>query len=95
MSKQAEKFNKGEIIIYQPKTGGPRIEVELKEETVWLTQAQMAGLFGKTIPTINKHIKNLFSEGELAQNSVIRKFRITAADGKEYVTNFYNLKSII
>ena len=93
--KEKEKFNKGEIIIYQPKTGGPRFEVELKEETVWLTQAQMARLFGKTIPTINEHIKNIFSEGELAQNSVIRKFRITASDGKMYETNFYNLDVII
>jgi len=95
MPKNTKQFNKGEIIIYQPKTGGPRFEVELKEETVWLTQKQMTFLFAKNIKTINEHIKNIFKEGELNEKSVIRKSRITAADGKEYVTNFYNLDVII
>jgi death-on-curing family protein len=95
MAKEKEKFNKGEIIIYQPKTGGPRFEVELKEETVWLAQKQMAFLFAKDVRTINEHIKNIFKEGELSEKSVIRKFRITAEDGKEYVTNLYNLDVII
>jgi len=95
MSKKVEKFNKGEIIIYQLKTGGPRFEVELKEETVWLNQKQMASLFSKDVRTINEHIKNIFKEGELSEKSVIRKFRITAVDGKKYTTNFYNLDVII
>ncbi|MDD5433762.1 MAG: RhuM family protein [Candidatus Pacebacteria bacterium] len=95
MDKKQEKFNKGEIIIYQPKTGGPRFEVELNEETVWLNQKQMSFLFAKDVRTINEHIKNIFKEGELSEKSVIRKSRITAADGKEYVTNFYNLDVII
>jgi death-on-curing family protein len=69
--------------------------VHLKEETVWLTQKQMAVLFDKGIPTINEHIKNIFKEGELKENAVIRKFRITAADRKTYETNFYNLDVII
>ena len=69
--------------------------MRLEEETVWLTQKQMALLFDKGIPTINEHIKKVFKEGELNENSVIRKFRITASDGKTYETNFYNLDVII
>jgi len=87
-------FQKGEIIIYKSKDG-PKLEVRLEEDTVWLTQKQMALLFDKGIPTINEHIKNIFKEGELDENSVIRKFRITASDGKSYETNFYNLDIII
>ena len=75
--------------------GQTKIEVKVENETVWLSQSQMADLFQKTVPTINEHIKNVFLEGELAKNSVIRKFRITAADGKKYETNFYNLDVII
>lgn len=67
----------------------------MEDDTVWLTQKQMALLFDKGIPTINEHIKNIFKEGELQENSVIRKFRITASDGKSYETNFYNLDVII
>ncbi|MFN4212627.1 MAG: RhuM family protein [Microgenomates group bacterium] len=89
-----EEFKKGEIIIYKSKDG-PQLEVRLEEETVWLTQKQMALLFDKGIPTINEHIRNIFKEGELKEDSVIRKFRITAADGKTYETNFYNLDVII
>ncbi len=89
-----EEFKKGEIVIYKTKEG-PKLEVRLEEDTVWLTQKQMALLFDKGVPTINEHIKNIFKEGELKENSVIRKFRITAADGKTYETNFYNLDVII
>ena len=89
-----QEFQKGEIIIYKSKEG-PKIEVRLQENTVWLTQKQMALLFEKGTPTINEHIKNIFKEGELQENSVIRKFRITASDGKKYETNFYNLDVII
>jgi len=89
-----DNFNKGEIIIYTTKDG-PKLEVRLEEDTVWLTQKQMALLFNKGIPTINEHIKNIFKEGELDENTVIRKFRITASDGKTYENNFYNLDVII
>ena len=78
-----QKFQKGEIVIYKSKEG-PELKVRLEDETVWLTQKQMAMLFDKGIPTINEHIKNIFKEGELKENSVIRKFRITAADGKTH-----------
>lgn len=93
--KKIEQFNKGEIIIYKPKSGDIEIKVKLDNETVWLTQAQMAELFQKTIPTINEHIKNIFKEGELSEDSVVRNFRITASDGKQYSTNFYSLDVII
>ncbi|MFH1997589.1 MAG: RhuM family protein [Patescibacteria group bacterium] len=75
--------------------GQTKIEVRIKDDTVWLSQKQMAELFDKDVRTINEHIKNVFFEGELAENSVIRKFRITASDGKMYTTNFYNLDVII
>ena len=80
----------GQIVLYKNK-----LEVRLEKETVWLTQKQMAELFNKGISTINEHIKNIFKEGELAENSVIRNFRITASDGKMYDTKFYNLDVII
>jgi len=89
-----QNIEKGEVIIYTSKEG-PRLEVRLREDTVWLTQKQMAELLDKDVRTINEHIKNIFSEGELNENSVIRKFRITAKDGKNYETNFYNLDVII
>ena len=73
-----------DIIIYASPDGTTLLEVHLDHETVWLTQKQMAELFGKTIPTINEHIKNIFKDGELEESPVIRNFRITAADGKTY-----------
>jgi len=69
--------------------------VRLENETVWLTQKLMAELFQKDVRTINEHIQNVFAEGELSPDSVIRKFRITAADGKNYETQHYNLDVII
>jgi len=75
-------FQKGEIIIYKSKDG-PKLEVRLEEDTVWLTQKQMALLFDKGIPTINEHIKNIFKEGELDENSVIRNFRITQTNRRK------------
>ena len=86
---------KNEIIIYTTPDGKETFEVNLKKETVWLSQKQMAELFEKDIRTINEHTKNIFKEGELEKDSVIRKFRITAADGKKYNTNMYNLDLII
>lgn len=96
MSKRGQAFgSKGSIVIYKAKGGKTALEVKLEKDTVWLTQKQMAELFDKGIPTINEHIKNIFKEGELMENSVIRNFRITAADGKTYDTQFYNLDVII
>ena len=83
------------IIIYQTEDGRTKIETRLQDETVWLTQNQLCDLFQKAKATISEHIKNVFEEGELEENSVVRNFRTTAADGKSYDTNFYNLDVII
>ncbi len=82
-----------EIIIFEAEA--QQVEVRLEGETVWLTQKQMAELFGKNVRTVNEHIKNIFREGELEEDSVIRNYRITAADGKTYDTAHYNLDVII
>ena len=90
-----------EIIIYEGGNGQPRIDVRIEGETVWLTQLQMAELFGKDKRTISEHITNIFQEGELAQEVVVRKFRTTtkhgAMEGKTQTTevNLYNLDVII
>src|ERR1019366_10442695 len=83
------------IIIYQTEDGNTKIETRLEDETVWLTQAQMGMLFDKDKRTISEHISNIFKEGELTQDSVVRNFRTAAADGKNYNTTFYNLDVII
>jgi hypothetical protein len=85
----------GEILLYTGASGAIRVEVLFEEESFWLTQKRMAELFEVTIPTINEHLRNIFSTGELDDDSVIRKFRITADDGKSYLTSFYNLDAII
>jgi len=92
-----EKANglNNQIIIYNTTDGTTKIEVKLENETVWLSQKQMAELFDKDIRTINEHINNVFFDGELNKNSVIRKFRITATDSKEYLVKLYNLDAII
>ncbi len=82
---------KSELILYQTEDNRTRIEVRLENETVWLSQKLMAELFQKDVRTINEHIQNIFEERELSPDSVIRKFRITAADGKSYETQHYNL----
>ncbi|AHG72519.1 ErhM [Mannheimia sp. USDA-ARS-USMARC-1261] len=69
------------IEIYQSKDGTTNIEVQFNQDTVWLSQAQMATLFSKDVRTINEHIANVFSEGELEQDSTIRKFRIVRQEG--------------
>ncbi len=84
-----------ELIMFKTKDGKLSIDVNLNEETVWLSQKKIAELFDKNVKTINEHIKNVFKEGELEENSVIRNFRITASDGKSYDTMFYNLDVII
>ncbi len=84
-----------QIIIYQTEDGNTRIETRLEDETVWLTQAQLCDLFQKSKATVSEHLKNIFGENELDANSVVRNFRTTAADGKNYNTAFYNLDVII
>ncbi|MCL5436242.1 MAG: virulence RhuM family protein [Patescibacteria group bacterium] len=94
MPEERPDQSKGEIVIYKS-AEGPQVLVKFADETVWLSQSQMAELFGKDVRTVNEHIKNIFKEAELSQNSVIRKFRITAKDGKTYYTAHYNLDVII
>ena len=84
-----------QLILYQASDGQTRIQCRFEDETVWLTQKLMAELFQKDVRTINEHIQNVFAEGELSPESVIRKFRITAADGKTYETQHHNLDVII
>jgi hypothetical protein len=84
-----------EVVLYQIQDSEIEIPVQFKNETAWLSQAQMATLFQKSVRTINEHIKNIYREGELDENSVIRKFRITARDGKTYRTKHYSLDVII
>jgi len=84
----------GEILLYET-NGNIKIDVILEDETVWLTQSQLCLLFQKSKSTISEHIKNIFDEGELNENSVVRKLRTTAEDMKNYETNFYNLDVII
>lgn len=87
--------NQGNIIIYQADDGHTRIEVKMEDETVWLTQAQIAILFDVDRSVVTKHLGNIFEEGELDKDSVCAKFAHTAEDGKTYQTQFYNLDAII
>ncbi len=86
---------KSQIIIYKTESGETKIDVRFDGETVWLSQKLMAELFDVTVPTVNEHLKNIFSTNELDENSVIRNFRITASDRKLYDTKHYNLDAII
>lgn len=84
-----------EIIIYQSKEGTPKINVKLEGETVWLTQAQLVALYQSSKANVSEHIKHIFEEGELSKDSVVRNFRTTANDGKNYNVEHYNLDMII
>lgn len=84
----------GEIVLYQPDEN-THLEVRVEEDTVWLTQSQIALLFGTKRPAITKHLNNIFKSGELEQNSVSSILEHTAADGKTYKTLFYNLDAIL
>ena len=85
----------GEIIIYQTQDGLTKINVNMQEETVWLSLDQMAELFQRDKSTISRHIRNIFDEGELERESVVANFATTATDGKTYQVDFYNLDVII
>jgi len=84
-----------DFLLYTTPNGKVKVEIFLRDETVWLTQKKMADLFGVGIPAINKHLKNIFESEELLEDSVISKMEITAEDGKTYSTKFYNLVAII
>ncbi|MBU4347037.1 virulence RhuM family protein [Patescibacteria group bacterium] len=92
MNKQ-DKNN--QIIIYNTADGETKIEVRMKDETVWLSQKQMAELFDCSVDNISLHLKNVFKEAELSENSVTEESSVTATDGKNYVVKHYNLDAII
>ena len=86
---------KGQFLVYSAEDGRTKIDVRLENETVWLTQQHMADLFQTSKQNVGQHLKNIFEEGELAENSVVKNFFTTASDGKDYRTNHYNLDAII
>jgi hypothetical protein len=99
MNKNNEKLqirnSTTEFLIFTSQTGENSIEVMVADENVWLTQDMIATLYEKGRSTITEHLKNIFLDGELDEDSVCRKFRRTGADGKEYNTKFYNLEAVI
>ncbi len=88
-------MNNSEILLYQTEDGQTKIDVRLEDETVWLNQKQMVELFQTTKQNVSLHILNIFKEGELDENSVVKDYLTTAADGKNYSTKYYNLDVII
>ncbi len=84
-----------EFLLYTTPNGKVKVEIFLRDENIWLTQAKIADLFGVGVPAINKHLKNIFESRELLEKSVVSKMEITANDGKVYKTMFYNLDAII
>ena len=87
--------NYGEILIYQTEDGLTKLDVNMHDETLWLSLDQMSDLFARDKSTISRHIKNIFSEGELMRESVVANFATTASDGKTYQVDYYNLDVII
>ena len=88
------KMEENEIVLYQP-NDSIHLEVRMSDESVWLTQSQIATLFGVGQPAISKHLNNIFKSGELDENSVYSILEYTAGDGKVYKTKFYNLDAIL
>lgn len=87
--------NEIQFLLYNMPDADGKVQVVIKDETLWCTQKAMAQLFGVGIPAIRKHLKNIFAEGELVADSVISKMETTAADGKNYTTTYYSLDAII
>ena len=85
----------GEVIVYESPDGEARVEVRLERETVWLSLDQIAGLFGRDKSVISRHLRNVFASGELERQAVVAKNATTAADGKTYQVEFYNLDAVL
>ena len=85
----------GKIIIYKDKNGNDNIEVKMQDNTVWLNQEQLVKLYNSSKSNISEHIKHIFEDGELEEIAVVRKFRTTASDGKNYNVNYYNLDMFV
>ena len=94
-SKANIRNSTSEFLIFTQQEGEKGIEARYEEGTIWLTQKLMADLFAVDTNTVGEHLQNIFKSYELDQNSVTRKFRVTASDGKNYNTQFYNLDAII
>lgn len=94
MNKEIKNDN-GEILIYNTEDGLTKIDVHFVDETVWLSQAQLCKLYQTSKSNISEHIKHIFEEGELSEESVVRNFRTTSSDGKNYNILHYNLDMII
>ena len=97
LHKDIDMEHQGEIILYQPDEA-VKLEVRLEDETVWLTQAQIAELFGTEVPAISKHIRNIIRNGELEKEATVSKMEIVQQEGTRHVKreqNFYNLDAII
>jgi hypothetical protein len=88
-------MQENKVIIYTTNDGKTKLDVKLEDETLWLTQTQMCELYQTSKSNVSEHIKHIFEEGELNEDSVVRKFRTTAADGKQYLVLHYNLDMII
>jgi len=86
---------RSDLLLYQTEDGKTNIEVRLQDETVWMSQFAMAELFQSTKQNISLHLKNVFDEGELLENRVVKEYLTTASDGKNYRTKFYNLEAIV
>ena len=84
-----------DVVIYQSKNGEVELQINLSHDTLWLTQQQIADIFGTKRPAITKHLSNIFKNNELDKNEVSSKMELTAADGKQYSTLVYNLDAII
>jgi hypothetical protein len=95
MTDSVDKPIRSEIVLYQTEDGKTRLEVRLENETVWLTQSQMAEPFQTSIPNVSMHIRNIFREVELQEDTVVKDFLTTAADGKSYRTKHFSLDVII
>ena len=89
------KENKNNIVIYQGENGEVELRADIKEDTVWASQDQIAELFIVSRPNVTAHLKNIFNEGELVENSVSKDFLLTASDGNKYKVKHYNLDAII
>ncbi len=97
MSQEDEDIvsQRGEILFYQAEDGTTRLECRFEDETIWLSQAMLCELYQKSKATISEHLKNIFQDNELQEDSVVRFFRTTATDGKEYNVKHFNLDAIL
>lgn len=95
MSDNLPEAPQGEFILFRSEDGQTRVECRFESDTLWLSQASICELYGKAKATISEHIGNIFTEGELAENSVVRFYRTTANDGKQYNVKYFNLSVIL